>query len=145
MPVEFLSDEQEKRYGCYNSEPTSEQLAKYFYLDDNDLQLIKKRRGNHNRLGLALQLCTVRFLGTFLTDPTDVPEVVVNYLISQLGINETNCLEKYRKSETKWEHTVLIKQHYGYREFHSQPEHWKLVRWLYQRSTLSAESQACFV
>ena len=140
MPVEFLSDEQEKRYGCYNSEPRTEQLAKYFYLDDNDLQLIKKRRGNHNRLGLALQLCTVRFLGTFLTDPTNVPGVVVDYLTSQLNINDTNCLEQYRSSETKWEHTALIKQHYGYREFHSQPEHWKLVRWLYQRSTLSAES-----
>jgi TnpA family transposase len=34
----------------------------------------------------------------------------------------------------------LIKQRYGYQEFHSQPEHWKLVRWLYQRSTLSPES-----
>jgi TnpA family transposase len=140
MPVEFLSDEQEKRYGCYNGEPSAEQLAKYFYLDDLDLQLIKKRRGNHNRLGLALQLCTVRFLGTFLTSPTDVPLLVVDYLTSQLGQLDGNCLEQYRNSETKWEHTALIKQRYGYQEFHSQPEHWKLVRWLYQRSTLSPES-----
>ncbi|MFN6565296.1 MAG: Tn3 family transposase [Nostoc sp. ChiSLP01] len=140
MPVEFLSSEQEKRYGCYNGEPSTQQLAKYFYLDDLDLQLIKKRRGNHNRLGLALQLCTVRFLGTFLTDPTDVPDLVINYLMSQLGQLDANCLEQYRNSETKWEHTALIKQRYGYREFHSQPEHWKLVCWLYQRSTLSPES-----
>lgn len=140
MPVEFLSDEQEKRYGCYNGEPSSEQLAKYFYLDDLDLQLIKKRRRNHNRLGLALQLCTVRFLGTFLTDPIDVPLLVVDYLASQLGQLDGSCLEQYRNSETKWEHTALIKQRYGYQEFHSQPEHWKLVRWLYQRSTLSPES-----
>lgn len=140
MPVEFLSGEQEKRYGCYNGEPSAEQLAKYFYLDDLDLQLIKKRRGNHNRLGLALQLCTVRFLGTFLTSPTDVPLLVVDYLTSQLGQLDASCLEQYKNSETKWEHTALIKQRYGYQEFHSQPEHWKLVRWLYQRSTLSAES-----
>lgn len=140
MPVEFLSGEQEKRYGCYNGEPSAEQLAKYFYLDDLDLQLIKKRRGNHNRLGLGLQLCTVRFLGTFLTDPTDVPLLVVDYLTSQLGQLDASCLEQYKNSETKWEHTALIKQRYGYQEFHSQPEHWKLVRWLYQRSTLSAES-----
>ncbi|MDM9384703.1 DUF4158 domain-containing protein [Chlorogloeopsis sp. ULAP01] len=53
---------------------------------------------------------------------------------------DTNCLEQYRNSETKWEHTALIKQRYSYQEFHSQPEHWKLVRWLYQRSTLSPES-----
>jgi Domain of unknown function (DUF4158) len=142
MPVEFLSSEQEKRYGCYNGEPSPQQLAKYFYLDDLDLQLIKKRRGNHNRLGLALQLCTVRFLGTFLTDPTDVPDLAVNYLTSQLGQLDAGCLEQYRNSETKWEHTALIKQRYGYQEFHSQAEHWKLVRWLYQRSTLSPESSS---
>ena len=142
MPVEFLSGEQEKRYGRYAGEPTPEQLAKYFYLDDTDLQLIKGRRGNHNRLGLALQLCTVRFLGTFLTNPIDVPMVVINYLATQFGIDDTSCLENYARAETRWEHTALIKQRYGYQDFHAQPTHWKLVRWLYQRSSLGTESQS---
>jgi len=140
MPVEFLTSEQEKRYGCYVGEPSSEQLAKYFYLDDLDRELIKRRRGNQNRLGLALQLCTVRFLGTFLSDPTDVPNVVVAYLEKQLGLSDSANLTLYRTSETRWEHTALIRQRYGYQDFNSQPEHWRLVRWLYQRATLSAES-----
>lgn len=142
MPVEFLSAEQEKRYGRYAGEPSGEQLAKYFYLDNLDLKLIKERRGNHNRLGLALQLCTVRFLGTFLTDPTDVPIVVIDFLAKQLSINDTTCLERYRNTETRWEHTALIKQRHGYKDFHAQPEHWRLVRWLYQRSSLGTESQS---
>ncbi|WP_414589557.1 Tn3 family transposase [Scytonema sp. PCC 10023] len=142
MPVEFLSAEQEKRYGRYAGEPSPEQLAKYFYLDNLDLKLIKERRGNHNRLGLTLQLCTVRFLGTFLTDPTNVPIVVIDFLAKQLGIEDTTCLSRYRNCETKWEHTALIKQRYGYIDFHAQPFHWRLVRWLYQRAMLSTESQS---
>jgi len=34
MPVEFLTSEQESQYGKYNANPTVDQLAKYFLLDE---------------------------------------------------------------------------------------------------------------
>lgn len=93
MPVEFLSSEQKAQYGRYSEDPTAEQLSRYFWLDDQDRAIIRLHRGNHNRMGFALQLVTVRYFGTFLENPTDVPKNVLLYisscmypLISSLGI-----------------------------------------------------------
>lgn len=69
MPVEFLSDEQAARFGCYSDGPSPEQLARFFYLSAADGHFLATRRRAANKFGGAVQLCTLRFFGTFLTDP----------------------------------------------------------------------------
>jgi TnpA family transposase len=140
MPVEFLTPEQARRYGRYNGDPVPAQLAKYFFLDDKDRAEIGAHRGAHNKLGYAVQLCTVRFLGAFLPDPTVVPRIVVKHLAEQLEIADANCLGQYRERLiTHQTHAREIRARHGYRDFAEQPEHWRLVRWLYTRAWLSAE------
>ena len=139
MPVEFLTEEQQRRYGRYTEDPSPLQLARYFHFDDRDHQLIARRQTDHTRLGFAVQLGTVRFLGTFLPDPTDVPAPVVDLRGPSTGDAGPTCLAQYRTRDTHWDHATQIQRAYGYRDFHDPREAFRLVRWLYTRAWLSAE------
>src|SRR5260221_13583000 len=117
MPVGFLTDEQRYAYGRFNGEPTADQWARYFHLDDTDRTLISNRRADHNRLGFAVQLCTVRFLGVFLENLSETPPGIVAYLGPQLGIKDTGSFSTYCASEARWDHAAKIRSHCGVREF----------------------------
>jgi TnpA family transposase len=131
MPVSFLTDVQKQRYGRYTGDLTAAQLAQYFHFDEIDRRHIARRRHPYNRLGFAVQLGTVRFLGTFLIDPTQVPRSVVRYLSHQLNIADPSCLTHYRTSEQRWEHAAEIRHVYGYQDFLTSPVQFRLQRWLY--------------
>jgi len=86
VPVEFLTDAQAATYGCYSHWPSPAELNRWFLLDDKARGLIESKRLPHTRLGYAVQLSTLLFLGTFLADPSDAPTEVLDYLAAQLGI-----------------------------------------------------------
>ena len=128
MPVDFLTTEQTESYGRFTGEPDELQLARYFHLDEADKEFIGKSRGDHNRLGIALQIGCVRFLGTFLTDMNHIPSGVRHFTARQLGIRDITVLAEYGQREnTRREHAALIRQHYQYREF-AWPWTFRLIR-----------------
>jgi hypothetical protein len=73
VPVDLLTDEQAAKYAAYDGAPSRTELERSFFLNDADRALIEPKRRAHNRLGFAMQMTTVRFLGVFLDDPADVP------------------------------------------------------------------------
>jgi hypothetical protein len=73
MPVSFLSQDQRTRYGQCAGELTARATGACFHLNEADREFTAIRRDDRNRLGFALQLCTVRFLSTFLEDLQSIP------------------------------------------------------------------------
>ncbi|WP_207757685.1 DUF4158 domain-containing protein [Nonomuraea cypriaca] len=113
MPVEFLSDEQAEAYGTFAEEPTRPELERFF-LDDVDRDLIALRRTKHNQLGLAFQMCTVRYVGLFLEDPLAVPWPVVEHLAAQLGIEDPSVVKRHaERRQTLYDHGWEIRDPYG--------------------------------
>lgn len=131
MPVSFLTPQQRENYGRYAASPTPDQLSRFFHLNDDDLARIRSCRGEHNRLGFALQLTTVRYLGTFLDDPVSVPSPVVRTLARQLGISDLDGLPAYRAGKQRWEHVARIRVHFGYSEITEPRVGFRLTRWLF--------------
>lgn len=138
MPVEFLSDEQAGAYGRFIGPPTQEQLERFFWLDDADRERVGGRRRETTALGFAVQLGTVRFLGTFLDDPVDVPWVVVVFVAGQLGVTDPSCVKGYgARPMTICEHQWDIRRDYGYHDFADRAD--ELRRFVEARAWLSNE------
>ena len=57
-------------YGRFPDRLSADELAEFFFFDERDRELVCKRRREGNRLGFAVQLGTVRYLGRFLEDPS---------------------------------------------------------------------------
>jgi hypothetical protein len=131
MPVNFLTPAQRQNFGRFVGTPPADDLARYFHLDDADLALIAQKRGVHNRLGFALQLTTVRFLGTFLENPLDVPAAVLSFLSRQLAISLPDHLDSYSEGRQRQLHAAEIRTRYGYRDFADREVGFRLARWLY--------------
>lgn len=131
MPVNFLTIAQRESYGRYSAPLTTNELSRFFHLSDDDHTLITRRRGDHNRLGFALQLTTVRFLGTFLEDPVDVPHQILQTLSNQLKIETMDGLNNYRTGDQRWMHAAEIRTKYGYTDISDQTVGFRLARWLY--------------
>ncbi|NKY60933.1 Tn3 family transposase [Nocardia flavorosea] len=114
------------------------ELERFCYLDDEDRRLIAARRRDYNRLGFAVQVVTVRYLGMFLVDPIDVPVELVAYLAEQLEIGDPSCLGEYMvRRSTRFEHQAEIAAEYGLVPF-SESEA-ELAAWIADQAWITGD------
>ena len=98
--------------------PTDEAaLLRHYTLSDDDIEQIRVRRGGHNRLGFALQLCAFRYPGRMLTVGEAIPLAVLGFIAAQLGMGAEDLDGYAIREETRREHLAELRRIYGYRMF----------------------------
>jgi hypothetical protein len=104
MPGSFLTDTERERLKRFPSEVTPQDLGAYFTLSNRDRAQVQRQRGGPNRLGFALQLCTLRYLG-FVPDPLrSAPPSVISHLAGQLGTDPESLAAYGNRPHTRTDH-----------------------------------------
>jgi hypothetical protein len=70
MAPGFFSAAERSRWQCFPETIPQDDLAVYFLLSDDDIREATRQREPYNRLGYALQVYTLRYLGFVPTDFT---------------------------------------------------------------------------
>ena len=69
MPIGFLTAADRARLNRFPEQIPHEDLSAFFLLSEADQRMINQQHSEaHTRLGLALQLCALRYLGSAHTD-----------------------------------------------------------------------------
>ena len=128
----FLTAAERERLSTYPKDLTSEDLGRFFTLTTHDLDLVMPQRGDSNRLGFALQLCTLRYLGFLPDNLLDPPPTVVRLLAYQLEVPVTALIAYGEREQTRSDHLGAIMLHLGYRRATAQDleelEDWLVAR-----------------
>ncbi len=96
---------------------TEEELIRHYTFNERDLSLIRQRRGDSNRLGVAVQMCLLRFPGQGLLPDATVPTFLLQWIGRQLCIDPA-CWPQYaEREETRREHLLELRAYLGIEPF----------------------------
>jgi hypothetical protein len=82
--VGYPNDAERRRLERFPERIAIEDLRACFALSDRDRVLIFEQRGPVNRLGLAVSLCALRFLGFVPDDIASIPDEALGFVASQV-------------------------------------------------------------
>jgi TnpA family transposase len=93
-------------------------MLNHYVLSEDDLHHINRKRGDHNRLGFALQLCAFRYPGRFIQSDEPLSEKLGAFVSAQLGINSTEVEIYAKRKQTHYEHSVELQRTHHFLSFH---------------------------
>lgn len=133
MPVGFLTDAERERLERFPSEVAREDVIAFFTLSPTDRDRLPKTSGAHNRLGFALQLGALRFLGFCPDDLGSAPSAVVEYLAIQLGVSVEALAAYGGRDQTRTDHLRQAQDYLGFRRADATDVR-RLGEWLLERA-----------
>lgn len=93
------------------------ELIRHYTFSETDLSLIRQRRGDANRLGIAVQLCLLRFPGRGLLPEAAIPMPLLQWIGRQLWLDPA-CWQQYaEREETRREHLLELRAYLGMETF----------------------------
>ena len=86
-------------------------LLRYYVLSREDIDLIRTRRRDQNRLGLAVHISLLRYPGQGWLEGMELPESFVAWLTEQLALPDTQLAEYADRRQIRSEHHLLAMRH----------------------------------
>ena len=114
------------------------ELSVYFTLSQHDLEIIQRRRRGYNRLGFAVQVCVLRYLGWTLFDIKEVPAQALSYIAMQVNVDASAFASYGERDATKYEHLEEIRKEYGYQTF-ALSEYRALYKYLFNSAMANGD------
>ena len=104
-------------------------LIRHWTLVPSDLPAVERRRGGHNQLGYALQLCAFRYPGRLLRPGEAIPEPALRFVAGQLRIGADALIAYAVRPQTRREQLDGLRDTFGFRMY--APGHGReMLAWL---------------
>jgi hypothetical protein len=115
MPIGFLTATERDRLNHFPTPIPDEDLRAFFLLTEADQHVINHQREAHTRLGFALQLCALRYLGFAPDDLSTTPWEIVSYVAPQLGVPPEAIQPYGQRIKTRTTHLLQAQAYLGFR------------------------------
>ena len=104
MPASIFSETELARWASFPEEIPSDDLIRACTLTGADRDLAAIRRGAANRLGLALQLWALRYLGFVPRNLSVAPRSAACFVADQLEVSPDEIQSYARREQTRRQH-----------------------------------------
>jgi len=104
------------RWSVLLNPPSDEDsLIRHYTLSGDDIDQALRKRGHHNQLGFAVQLCLMRHPGRLLAQNDDGLPTIAGFVAGQLGLNVAVLSDYGRRDNTRREHAAELQEMLGLR------------------------------